>query len=74
MAQLADLQVRLQKYQNAEERILLSGQSVSVGGQRFDRANLGQLQNAIQNLELRIEIIKNGCRLGSSTATFRGRK
>jgi hypothetical protein len=55
MATLAELQQRLAAYQQAEQDVLLKGQSYEIpgpdGSRKFTRANLETLQGMIKVLE-----------------------
>lgn len=56
MSTLPDLQARLDLYVEAERKILAGHQSVTAEGTAYARANLGQLQSEIRQLEWRIKI------------------
>jgi len=70
MATLAELQAGLAKYKAARDRILL-GQSYEVSGRKLTRANLRDVEAAIDRLEQRIAIAQGGG-LRGRTAVFGG--
>lgn len=77
MSQLTDLQERLALYRAAEAVILQTGQAVTIGSQRYDRANLGLIQAEIKRLEQQIGMLSaggSGPRLSHSQAVFGGRR
>jgi len=74
MSQLTDCQERLGLYRAAERTILEGNQSYTIGTTQFTRANLGQIQAEIRNLEQQIAQLSNSGRLSHSQAIFGGRR
>ncbi|EGJ50240.1 hypothetical protein [Desulfocurvibacter africanus] len=70
MADLSKLQSDLAKYEAARDAIL-GGQSYEVAGRKLTRANLREVEAAIERLEQRIEIAKAGG-ISSGSVVFGG--
>jgi hypothetical protein len=70
MATEAELKAELAKYKTARDKILSTGQSVSVGGDQFTRATFFRLEDKIVELENRIAFVRRG---GFARSTFVGR-
>lgn len=72
MATISELQTTLAKYQTARDKILDSGQSYSLDGFHYTRADLSSLEKHIERIEQSIAVLSHRGRLRYSIAVFSG--
>lgn len=70
MATIAELQSDLAKYLNARDRILTSGQAVTIDGDQYNEATFFRLEDKITELRNEIYVKKNG---GFARSSYVGR-
>nr|WP_321513150.1 hypothetical protein [uncultured Pseudodesulfovibrio sp.] len=70
MATIAELQSELTKYLDARDRILASGQSVTIDGDQYNEATFFRLEDKITDLRNEIFVKQNG---GFARSSYVGR-
>lgn len=74
MATAAEISERLALYKAAEETILTTNQSYTIGKQTFTKANLTDIRIEIRNLEQQLALTSSGGKLSHATTVFGGRR
>jgi len=71
MTTLSQLQEDLALYRAARQKILMS-QEYTTGNQKLRRADLAVVEKTIRELETRIAMLRNGGRINTNHAIFKG--
>lgn len=74
MATLAELEAKLTSLQAKADAILNGGQGYNAPNRSLTRVDYATLQRQIENLERRIEVVRNSGRIPGSHVVFGGHR